>query len=465
MDGTLIRTDLLWESLFQFIKQHPTLIFMLPLWFLRGGKAQFKARIAERVSIDPATLPYSEPVLEYLREEHTAGRELVLATGSNERHARAVAEHVGLFDRVFASDDETNLSGEGKRDRLVEVFGEGGFAYVGNDRVDLAIWSHAAEGILVDPLADVEREAREMDKAQKVLRNEGGGLQAVLKAMRVHQWMKNLLLFVPLILAHRFAEPVLIAEAVLAFIVFGLCASSVYLLNDLLDLPADRKHPRKRRRPFAAGHLSIPSGVALLVGLLIVALTLALVFLPLPFLLVLGLYYATTVSYSFKLKQIALVDVLVLATLYTLRILAGSAAVEVEASFWLLAFSMFFFMSLALVKRYSELLLMKMEGKEKTAGRGYNAIDMETLSQFGSASGYLAVLVLALYISSEEVRLLYQHPEAIWLLCPLVLYWISRVWLLTRRDEMHEDPIVFAIEDRQSHFIAVISLVVLWAAL
>jgi 4-hydroxybenzoate polyprenyltransferase len=305
-----------------------------------------------------------------------------------------------------------------------------------------------------------------MGKAQLLFDDRVTGIRPYLRAMRVHQWLKNLLVLVPLFLSHRFYDPLLLAQAMLAFLAFSFCASSVYLLNDLLDLPADRRHPTKRHRPFAAGELQIQTGVALMAGLLIAAVLIGL-FLPPGFLGLLAIYYVMTLGYSFRFKQAALVDVLVLAGLYTLRILSGSAAIGVETSFWLLAFSMFFFLSLALVKRYSEMLMMHGEGREGfvSAGRGYGPGDLETLSQLGTASGYLAVLVLALYISSDDVRTLYTHPEAIWLLCPLLLYWISRLWLMARRDEMHEDPVVFAIEDRRSHLLALMGLAAIWAAL
>ncbi len=276
--------------------------------------------------------------------------------------------------------------------------------------------------------------------------------------------MKNLLIFVPLLMAHRVNEPVLIGQAILAFLTFSLCASSVYLLNDLMDLPDDRKHPTKRYRPFAAGTISIVNGAMLIPGLLVAAFALA-SFLPVEFIGVLGFYYAITLAYSLRLKQAALVDVLTLGGLYTIRIIAGAAAVSVMPSFWLLAFSMFFFLSLALVKRFTELLTMQQQGQSNSFGRGYSATDLETLSQFGSASAYMAVLVLALYLNSEAVRDLYTHPEVIWLLCPLLLYMISRIWLLARRDELHEDPVVFVIQDRRSQWLTVIGAIILWLAI
>lgn len=463
LDGTLIRTDMLWESLFLLLKRQPLAIFLLPLWLSRG-KAHLKARIAERVEIDAETLPYAEEFLDWLRAQKAGGRELVLTTATNECIAARIAAHLGIFDRVLASDEVTNLAGARKRERLLQEYGEGGFDYAGNAPADLMIWPHAAEGVLVNPLRGVRQAAQRLGRAQRVLADPDVGLRPYLKAMRPHQWLKNVLIFVPLALAHELTNVTLLLQAAVAFLAFSLCASSVYLLNDLLDLPADRRHPTKRRRPFAAGDLPIQSGVVLMAGLLAAAVGLA-ALLPIGFLGLLATYYVATLAYSFRFKQAALVDVLVLAGLYTIRILAGAAAVAVEPSFWLLAFSMFFFLSLALVKRYSELLTLRSEGRVTAAGRGYGPHDLETLSQLGTASGYMAVLVLALYISSDQVRILYSRPEAIWLLCPLLLYWISRVWMMTRRDEMHEDPVVFAVEDRRSHLLALIGLATMAVAL
>jgi 4-hydroxybenzoate polyprenyltransferase len=462
LDGTLIRSDLLLESLFGLLKRNLLYLLWLPLWLLEG-KAAFKRRLAERVELAVDLLPYNEPLLAWLREQRAAGRPLLLATASHVTYAEQVALHLGLFEGILASDGDTNLSGSRKRRRLVELYGERGFDYAGNARVDLEVWSQARAAVLVNVPERVAAQAAALTRIEQRFQDPSPGLRDYLKALRLHQWLKNLLLFVPLAAAHQALDPLLLGQVLLGFLAFGLCASSVYLLNDLLDLPADRRHPSKRRRAFASGRIPLQHGVALIPLLLLGALSLALG-LPWEFLGVLALYYATTLAYSLRLKQAALVDVLTLAGLYTLRLVAGGAAAGVPLSFWLLAFSMFLFLSLALVKRYSELLVMQQENRDNAQGRGYQVGDLEGLAQFGAASGYLAVLVLALYINSEQIKDLYARPEAVWLLCPLLLYWISRVWLLARRDQMHEDPVVFAIEDRRSHWLVVIGAAILWLA-
>lgn len=462
LDGTLIRSDILIESVLALLKQNPFYVLMLPVWLLRG-KANFKLQIARRVELAVDLLPYNKPFLDYLRTERSVDRPLILTTASNVKFAQAVSSHLRIFDQVFASDDKINLSGRNKRDRLLDVFGAGGFDYAGNTKDDVVIWARACVAILVDAPPAVRRAVEKHGVRVHIFENPRPGLKGYLQAMRPHQWAKNLLVFVPLALAHRILEPVLLFQAGLAFLSFGFCASSVYLLNDLLDLDADRRHPTKRNRSFASGSISIVKGSVLVPVLLVLAFAVALL-LPIEFLLVLSVYYLTTLAYSIRLKRTALADVFVLAGLYSLRLLAGAASVKVALSFWLLAFSMFLFLSLALVKRYTEVLRLNDEGRAGVAGRGYRSVDLETLASFGSASGYMAVLVLALYINSEAVVGLYTHAQVIWLLCPLILYIVSRIWLLARRDELHEDPVVFVLQDRRTQGIVCLGALLLWLA-
>jgi 4-hydroxybenzoate polyprenyltransferase len=389
----------------------------------------------------------------------------VLATASNERFAEAVALQLGIFQDVVASTALLNLSGHRKLERLQELFGADGFDYAANAMVDLPLWEAAHSVLLVNPERGVRAAAERQGEVKHVFDDRTGKpLQHYLAAVRLHQWLKNLLVFIPLLMAHQLGDPRLVGQALIAFLAFGLCASSVYLLNDLLDLPDDRQHPAKRWRPFAAGSISIAAGALLMPALLVSAFSVALL-LPIEFLGVLALYYAVTLAYSLKLKRAALVDVLTLAGLYTIRIIAGAAAVSVVPSFWLLAFSMFLFLSLALVKRFTELRAMQQEDRTTLSGRGYRTSDLEALSQFGSASAYGAILVLALYINSEAVRDLYTHPQVIWLLCPLLLYMVTRIWLLARRDQLDEDPVVFLIRDRRTQWLSGIGAILLWLAI
>ncbi|MDD1651060.1 MAG: UbiA family prenyltransferase [Methylococcaceae bacterium] len=448
LDGTLIHSDLLLESFLLLVKRNPLYFFRVPFWLLQG-KAVMKAEIARRVTLQAATLPYHQELLAWLVKSKAAGKPLWLGTASNEKLAQAVADHLGIFDGVLASDGRHNLSGTHKAARLVERFGEKGFDYCGNEGKDLAIWKHSRGAIVVHGGAALEAQAGKVAKLLKVFPSRGNRLHSVFRALRPHQWAKNVLIFVPLLTAHRLGETGALMAACWAFLAFGLCASSVYLLNDMLDLEADRLHPRKSKRPFAAGQVSLWYGFALTPLLLVAAFAIALS-LPVAFLVCLAGYYVLTLAYSFYLKRALLLDTISLAALYTSRIVAGAAAVSVTLSFWLLLFSVFLFLSLALVKRYAELEAMRRRKQLKAAGRGYHIEDLPVLQSFGAAAGYLSVLVLALYINSPDVAAMYKNPKVIWFLCALMLYWISRIWMKTHRGEMHDDPVIFALRDRVS---------------
>jgi 4-hydroxybenzoate polyprenyltransferase len=410
LDGTLIRSDPLLESLVLLIKRNPLILLRLPLWLLRGRES-LKAEIAARVTLDPAALPYNKAFVSWLEAERRAGRSLWLYSAADEHLARRVAEHLDLFDGVLAGDPGTSLTGS--------------------------------------------------DKA--AFPDRRNTLRATLRALRPHQWAKNALILIPILAAHQATDLPLLGTALLALVAFCLCASSVYVLNDLLDLEADRAHPRKSKRPFAAGDLSILTGLALAPALLLIAALLA-ALLPAKFQLVFASYYGLTLGYSFFLKGCVLVDALALAGLYTLRIIAGAAAVSVPLSFWLLLFSVFLFLSLAFVKRFAELDGLRRQQRLRAAGRGYHVEDLPMLQSLGSASGYLSVLVLALYINSPEIQALYSRPKAIWLLCVLMLYWVSRMWMQASRGLMHDDPVVFALKDRVSVGIGVLAAITVFVS-
>ena len=456
LDGTLIRSDLSLESLLAALRASPSLLLRAPL-MLADGRAALKSALAERADIDPAHLPYNKDVVAFLVKQRASGRRIVLASASHRRLVEAVAGYLGLFDMVEATDDQINLKGAHKASRLVARFGERGFDYIGDSVADTPVWQRARHVLVVGP----HRMGAVLIGAEPPVRfaTEGPRMRDILGALRLYQWVKNLLVFVVLVAAHAFSDAHLWAQAGLAFLAFGLCASSVYIVNDLLDLQLDRAHSRKRQRPFAAGRLSLKIGLSLAPVLLGAAAVVA-AFLPPLFTLVLGTYYITTCAYSLWLKRVVLVDVFALASLYTLRLIAGAAAVGIEPSFWLLAFSMFLFLSLAMVKRYAEVVEVRGVDGAVAAGRGYSVVDLEVLASLGSCSAFAAVLVLALYINSEAVASLYRLPQAIWLLCPLLLYWLSRLWIGARRGKIDDDPIVFALRDRVSRLVIALSCLV-----
>jgi 4-hydroxybenzoate polyprenyltransferase len=462
LDGTLIHSDLLLESFLLLIKRNPLYLLLVPLWLL-GGKARLKSEIAARVTLNGAALPYAAPFVDWLRAQKQQGRALWLVTASDSRLAKAVADHLGFFDGVLSSDGQTNLSGKNKAAALVKRFGEKGFDYCGNEAVDLNVWQHSHAAVVVHGGKDLEAKARQVTTVDATFAPTAVGIKVVTKALRVHQWAKNGLVFVPVAAGHMLTNGPILLDALLAFIAFSLCASSVYLLNDMLDLEADRQHHSKCNRPFAAGTLSLMFGLIAAPLLLLVAFGIAAI-LPTKFLLVLVAYYIATLAYSFGVKKVVMIDVLALAGLYTIRIVAGAAATAIPLSFWLLMFAIFIFLSLAIVKRYAELHTMREQGKTKASGRGYQVEDIHLLQSMGVASGYLSILVLALYVNSPDIATLYRQPKLVWMLVPVMLYWISRIWMETYRGHMHDDPLVYALKDRTSLLTGVAAAVVLWLA-
>lgn len=462
LDGTVIRTDLLWESMVQLIRRNPLYLFAVLAWWMRG-RAYLKAQIARRVTVDMAALPCHEPFMEYLRTEKQKGRRLLLVTASDTGLAQAFGNQSDLFEEVLASDGTENLRGKTKAARLVERFGPAGFDYAGNSSVDLPVWQASRHSLVVNAPASVEARARAIGNVSEVFPTPRNLWRTWTALLRPHQWVKNLIVLVPLLTSHKLTKSGFLANAALAFCSFCLGASAIYVLNDVLDVESDRHHATKSQRPFAAGVLPLQAGLVAFPILAGAGILLA-CFLPICFMLTLLTYLVVAALYSCQLKQISLLDVFVLAGLYTLRLAGGHEATGVAYSVWLLAFSMFIFLSLALVKRFLELNAARQQQQTDIKGRGYQADDLAMVSTLGVTSGYLSVLVLALYVNSNEVRALYQHPTVLLLICPLMLYWISRAWMLAHRGQMHEDPIVFALRDRVSYAIGFLVLFVLWMA-
>jgi 4-hydroxybenzoate polyprenyltransferase/phosphoserine phosphatase len=451
LDGTLIATDLLWEGLFALLRQNPLYLFLVPLW-LFGGPARLKQEIAARVEIDAGSLPYREHLLARLQADHADGRKIVLATGTPRKFAEAVAAHLGIFDHVLATDGPHNLTSSRKREALVAAYGDGGFDYAGNSRHDLDVFDAARTAIVVAPDRSAARWQARHDC--ETMAGAKPTAKTIVRMLRCHQWLKNGLIAVPMVLSHEYLNVQMVLQCMLAIVSFSAVASAIYILNDFFDLSLDRQHPTKRNRPFASGALSIPFGLWSIVGLLGIGLGCAFL-LPPEFLIVLGGYLVITTAYSLSLKRMLLIDVLTLAGLYTIRVVAGAAATGTDVSFWLLAFSIFFFLSLALVKRFVELRSTRLTAGERIAGRGYRYEDQEIVAQAGMASAFSSALVLALYLDSTAVRELYAHPWMMWPLPPIVLYMTMRVWILARRDEMHDDPVVFVIRDWRSQIVIV----------
>jgi len=459
LDGTLLASDSLHELALALAAQDPRALYALPGWLARG-RAHLKARLAERASLDPASLPYRAEVIEAIRAARAEGRKCVLVTAADRRTAESVAAHLGCFDEVWASDGSDNLKGGAKAARLRERFGAGGFEYLGDAHADLPVWEAAGAASLVVPGASLRRRVAERVPIERSLGARASlrdRARAWLRQLRVHQWVKNALVTLPLLTSHRIAEPALWGRAALAFLAFSFTTSAVYVVNDLLDLASDRAHPTKRSRPFASGTLPVAAGAAAVPLLLAAAFALA-AFLPIGFGVALAAYTVTNVLYSLWLKRVAIADVIVLASFYTLRVVAGGLAVAIVPSPWLLAFCLFFFLNLAFLKRSVDLRRLAPGGR--AAGRDYTAEDLPLLTSLGAAAASTSLAVLAFYIQSEAVVKLYRTPALLWLAIPFGAYWTSRMWLLAHRRVLDDDPVAFAVRDRATWAVVAAGLVI-----
>ena len=461
VDGSLVASNLLHEATLRFIANFPHEIASVPRW-IAAGKSHLKAQLADRVNPGIDTVPLRAEVLDVIREAQAQGRPVFLASASDRRYVDELAERVGGIAGVFGTEAGVNLVGRAKADRMVAAFGEKGYDYIGDSPVDFDVWRSARKPLVVarcDAFAD---SVMQTFPDAEVISSPRIDLKSCVRALRVQQWAKNVLLFLPMIAGHRL-DIATVAATLLGFFCFSFAASSAYIFNDLLDLPGDREHPRKRSRPFAAGAVPIPYGIVMSLGLAAAAFGLSL-FLPLRFTGILLLYIASTLAYSLVLKRRVLIDVVTLGGLYTLRVYGGLAATNAYQTQWLLMFSLFLFLSLAIVKRSSEIVTISTAGKTALKGRGYRVADLGVLMPLGAAAGYGAVFVVALYLSSPEVIALYRHPHRMWLICPLLIYWISRILLLSNCGDLHYDPTIFALTDRASWITAACVVVVIAAS-
>ena len=448
----------------KLIRMAPWQVLLLPMW-LCTGLARLKRRIAGHVQLDPASLPYYDEVVTYVRQQKQEGRTVVLASATDESIARSVADHLGCFDQVIASDGKFNRRADEKVKAIRQQIGQEQFDYIGDSRKDLPVWRAATDALVVNPGSSLLKRLRAIKEPTHIFarQNAGSALLQLILAMRPNQWAKNLLMVVPMVMAHEIANGQLWVQLTLGFVAFSFCASSVYILNDLLDLDADRAHPSKKCRPLASGRLWISHGFVAAPALLLIGIAVAgAMSEPYLFLRWLVAYLILTFSYSLYLKQKMIVDVLVLAGLYTIRIVAGGQATGLFPTEWLMAFAMFMFLSLAFAKRYAELRRLETEARTHAEGRGYRVEDLAIVGGLGASSGYLAVLVFILYLNeSEDVR---GSPLVLMLISPILFYWISRLWILARRGHLREDPVLFTLTDRVSYACGALVLMVLLIA-
>ena len=447
LDGTLTPTDTLVESVLKLVKTRPLHALRLPFLWLRG-RAEFTSFVTTHASVSPTHLPYRDAFLAYLVEEKARGRRLVLATGSHRDTAEAVAAHLQLFSRVLAFGGGRKLNGARKLEAIRASIGDT-FVYAGDSRADLPIWKWAEAAVVVDASASVTRALSGQVRIERAFPGERAGIKVWLRALRVQQWLKNLLVFVPMLTAFSFGDPSMILAMAVAFTSFCMTASATYIVNDVWDIDNDRVHPRKKYRPFASARIPALRGLGVAACMLAVAFGLAAV-LPPAFLIVLFSYLVITSLYTWLLKRMVLLDVVALSLLYTLRIVAGAVAIGVVVSHWLLAFSVFIFFSLSLVKRCSELVSAGAIGQNGSPGRSYRTGDLAVLWPLGVGASLCALVIFGLFISAEETQFRYGTPELLWIAAVVLLYWLSRLWIVSSRGEMHDDPLVFAVRDLNS---------------
>ena len=454
LDGTLVFTDTLHESLILLLKNNPLFIFLLPLWVLKG-KAYFKDQIAKRVNITAELLPYNKSVLEYIKERTEQGVKAYLVTASHQSVADAVAKHLGLFTEQFGSSDSSNYKGTKKTALLNEKFGRGQYDYIGNDKADLSVWTDSANAVVASHNNGLLRKAKAINANASQLKSDTKARPiSYLKMMRIHQWIKNVLILLPLLLSHAITDLDKILQVCYGFFLFSFAASGIYIFNDLFDLNNDRAHPKKSKRQLASGEVPIARGFILGTLLWSISLIVSLIYFEILFLLIVG-YIVLNFLYSTVLKKLVLIDVVVLAGFYTIRIIIGSVMTGADLSFWLLTFSLFVFFSLALVKRYSEIAF---HTKDNTGvrGRGYHSEDELITTILGVASGLMSVLVMALYIHDPHTQQLYSNTNWLWFTIPVLLYWMSRLWLLAHRRLITDDPMLFALKDAESYVTALL---------
>lgn len=456
LDGTLLRSDMLHECFWSALKKN----WISPLRCLVAllhGRAALKRYLATAATVDVSTLPYEPRVIDFVKDWQASGGQTALVTASDAIVARAVADHLGIFSEAHGSDGQVNLKGTRKAQFLEERYGPKAFTYMGDARPDLHVWRRAGAAITVNASSRLRREAERVCDDVRHLTTDIRSIKPYIKALRPHQWLKNTLVFLPMFAAHNLELTTLLLSLA-AFVCFSVIASSVYVLNDLLDLAADRAHPRKRYRPFASGSIPLPHGLWMAAGLVSMGTFLA-ALIDWPFLIVMVGYFLLTTAYSLNLKQRIVIDICVLAGLYTIRIFAGSIATGIPISVWLLAFSVFFFLSLAAVKRQAELIDSAKRDQLNASGRGYRVDDLPIIAIIAIAAGYVSVLVMILYVNSPAVIELYPQPDALWGVCAILLYWITRIVMLAHRGHMHDDPVVFAVKDRNS-FISLFGILV-----
>lgn len=465
LDGTLVKTDTLIEAIISLIRTNFLYIFLIPFWLLKG-LLYLKQKVVSKSNLDIELLPFNQQVIQLINDYKSKGHEVILITASPQLIAEKINNYLKMFDDAIGSDLNINYKKENKMRYLESRFGKGNYIYIGNCKDDIPVWDSADTAIIVSCNRSLQEKVRKINPNILLIKEEKHYIKLILKQFRIHQWTKNLLLFLPILMAHQLFDYNKFLLLISGFIALSLSASAIYVINDLFDLNNDRLHPTKRNRPLAAGEFPILLALIVPPILILVSLIFSYFFLPLDFLLLLIAYILITFAYSSYLKRVIILDILILASLYTIRIISGGYLADVYLSPWLLTFSMFIFLSLAIVKRYTELRNLKLNNDNKSKGRGYITKDIDLMRSLGTASAYISIMVFALYINSKDVIALYTKPSLLWAVALLLLYWITRIWFLAERGEIDEDPLVFTVKDKVSYFVGlVIVLIVVGASI
>lgn len=462
LDETLLQTDTLIESVAAGLARQPRGT-LYAVGALVGGRAALKSALAEAVSLDVDTLPENADLVKYLRVQAAQGREIHLVSAADERVVQAVAERFGFFASAYGSSRQRNLKGKNKASFLAERFPEG-FVYAGDSKADIAVWRVARGALLVGVSEATAKAAQRLCPVERSFPGKGGSLKDWRKQFRLHQWAKNGLLFAAIFLGGVYLDPESWARTILGFLFFSLMASATYVVNDLFDLEADRRHPTKRHRPLASGRIRIiqAAPAALFAGLVSIF---GMAALGVGALLTLLFYTAITLAYSFYLKRIPMLDVGVLALLFTTRIVLGAHLAHVALSEWLLVFSMFFFLSLSIAKRYVEVARRAKVINGGIPGRGYETGDVAMLLSFGVGTSVAALLTMCVYLLEAAYPSgVYGAPEFLWLTVIAIALWCMRIWLLAHREKLDDDPVAFAVKDRLSYGVGALAVVGFTAA-
>ena len=463
LDGTFLQTDMLYESFVYCFMKNPLILFLCIIWLIRGGKTLLKEKLANKYSFDPILLPVNTSVHNLIRSKKDHGYLVFLISASADQILKAIFERYSyLFNGYFGTGTvvtgggEPNLQGVNKAEFIKENFKNSHIEYIGNSNADIIVWKNCSKGYAVS--SNTNKFPSELHLEYLKPNAQKSIIKLILKQLRVHQWIKNSLIFLPLVASHQILSPTTYLYSLFGICAFSLITSTVYVINDLLDLENDRAHETKKKRPLASGDLSILLGLYLAFACFTSGAIIAYAISPL-FLILALVYILINLFYSAKAKKLIILDCILLAMMYTYRIFLGTIIASLEVSVWLISFSFFLFLSLAFIKRYAELFNLKKQSMEKTKGRAYQVNDMPVIIGMAIGAGFLSILVLDIYLNQDEIKEAFQSIWFAYFCLPTLLYWLARIFIKTARGNMNEDPVAYALKDKASLVIGTLFVV------